>query len=47
MSIGNNNNEAKILAMKNRIHILNSREPIPYNIINKLKRRLRNMEVQS
>lgn len=36
-----NNN---IESIKSRIHILEMRDPIPYNIINKLKRRLRKLE---
>lgn len=35
----------KILAIKNRIHILEMRDPVRnHNIVNKLKRKLRSLE---
>lgn len=40
-----NNMSSKILAMKNRLHILEMRDPVTnHAIIQKLKRRLRKLE---
>ena len=38
-------NDITIMSIKNRIHVLEMRDPVVnHNIINKLKRRLRNLE---